>query len=60
MQSLANPDKYGLNGSDEHHITAQGAANGDVYDNGSKITTNDAKTLQRYLLKLINELPEKK
>ena len=60
MQSLANPDKYGLNGSDEHHITAQGAANGDVYDNGSKITTNDAQTLQRYLLKLINELPEKK
>ena len=29
MQSLANPNKYGANGSDSHHITAQGLANAD-------------------------------
>ncbi|MCR4795999.1 MAG: glycoside hydrolase family 9 protein [Ruminococcus sp.] len=60
MQSLANPNKYGVNGTDDHHITAQGIANADVYDNGSKLTTNDAQTLQKYLLHIITELPEKK
>ncbi len=60
MQSLANPNKYGVNGTDKSHITEQGIANGDVYDNGSKLTTNDAQTLQKYLLHVITELPEKK
>lgn len=59
MQSLANPNKYGLEGSDETHITAQGVANADVYDNGTNLTPNDAQTIQRYLLKLIDKLPEK-
>ncbi|WP_028517013.1 glycoside hydrolase family 9 protein [Ruminococcus flavefaciens] len=60
MQSLANPNKYGVDGTDKSHITEQGIANGDVYDNGSKLTTNDAQTLQKYLLHVITELPEKK
>ena len=60
MQSLANPNKYGISGTDKSHITEQGIANGDVYDNGSKLTTNDAQTLQKYLLHVITELPEKK
>ena len=52
MQSLANPDKYGVNGTDSHHITSQGLSNGDV-DTGSKgLTSNDALEIQRYLLGL--------
>lgn len=50
MQSLANPDRYGVNGTDPHHITEQGTSNGDV-DTGSKgLTSNDALEIQRYLL----------
>ena len=30
MQSLANPNKFGINGTDEHHITEQGQRNADV------------------------------
>ena len=53
MQSLANPDKYGVNGTDAHHITSQGQSNGDV-DSGSKgLTSNDALEIQRYLLGLV-------
>ena len=53
MQSLANPDKYGVNGTDSHHITSQGQSNGDV-DSGSKgLTSNDALEIQRYLLGLV-------
>ncbi|MCQ2468692.1 MAG: glycoside hydrolase family 9 protein [Ruminococcus sp.] len=58
MQSQANPDKFGLNGSDKSHITAQGNANADVYENGSGITNNDALSVQKYLLELIKSLPE--
>ncbi len=58
LQSLASPDKFGLNGSDENHITAQGQLNGDVYENGSGITAQDAGSIQKYMLKLISELPE--
>ena len=56
MQSLANPNKYGLSGSDKSHITAQGATNADVEGNNG-ITANDALTIQKYLLKLISSLP---
>ena len=50
MQSLANPSKYKL--------SAQAAANADVYQSGSGVTNNDAQTLQKYLLGLVKELPE--
>ena len=59
MQSIANPDRYGINGSEATHITAQGKKNGDVYENGSDITSNDALSIQKYRLKIISELPEK-
>ena len=58
MQSIANPDKYGINGSEPTHITSQGKLNGDVYENGSDITSNDALSIQKYRLNLISELPE--
>ncbi len=50
MQSLANPNKYKLNGS--------GIYNADVYEAGSGITSNDALTIQKYLLGLVKTLPE--
>lgn len=58
MQSLANPDKYGLNGTDENHITEQGTANADV-EGGDGMTVNDALAIQKYLLELIPSLPVK-
>ena len=57
MQSLANPNKYGLNGSSDRHITEQGTANGDVEGGGNGITSNDALAIQRYLLNLVRSLP---
>ena len=57
MQSLANPDKYGINGSDERHITTQGLANADVNETGDGVTTGDAQVIQAYLLNIIAKLP---
>ncbi len=48
MQALANPDKYGENGTSEHHITAKGKANADM--NGDGLTVSDAQTIQKSLL----------
>ena len=59
MQSLANPNKYGINGSDVHHITETGYANSDVSGSNDGVTTGDAQAIQRYLLGLVKELPEK-
>jgi hypothetical protein len=59
MQALANPNKYGLNGSEKTHITAQGIKNADVVGNNG-MTTEDAGTIQRYLLHIIDELPVEK
>nr|AEV58835.1 scaffoldin C [Ruminococcus flavefaciens] len=56
MQSLANPNKYGLSGSDDKHITAQGQANADVDDSVKGITGGDALKIQQWLLKSISEL----
>ncbi len=50
MQSFANPNKYGINGTDKTHITAQGEKNGDMDGNG--ITNADALAIQKDLLKL--------
>ena len=59
MQSLSNPDKYGVDGTDATHITKQGLKNGDVSGNGDGITNNDALAIQKYKLNLIDSLPEK-
>ncbi|WP_024861368.1 glycoside hydrolase family 9 protein [Ruminococcus flavefaciens] len=57
MQSLANPNKYGLNGSDRTHLTEQGQANADVHRRGNGVTSNDALAIQMKLLNLISSLP---
>ena len=60
MQSLSNPDKYGLNGSDPTHITEQGQLNADVYENGtSGITNEDALQIQKFKLELVKSLDPK-
>ena len=60
MQSLANPSKYGLEGTDKNKITAQGRANADVAGNGDGLTNADALAIQKYKLGLIPSLPETK
>lgn len=58
LQAIGNPDAYGLNGSDPTHITAQGLINGDVASRGDGLTSADAISIQRFILELVNELPE--
>ena len=57
MQSLANPDKYGTDGTAEKRLTAQGKLNGDVDLSVKGITTGDALAIQEYLLNKIDTLP---
>lgn len=52
MQSLANPDKYGGNGTAETHITEQGKKNADITGENDGITNADALAIQKKLLKL--------
>ena len=54
MQSICNPNKYGVSGTDEHHITEQGRKNGDVDKNG--LTNQDASSIQKHLLGIIADL----
>ncbi|MBP5430865.1 MAG: glycoside hydrolase, partial [Ruminococcus sp.] len=56
MQSLANPNKYGLGGTDAKAITAQGQANADVDTSSAGITANDALRIQEFLLHKISSL----
>lgn len=48
MQALANPNRYGLFGTAEHHLTEQGELNGDM--NGDGLTLGDAQAIQLMLL----------
>ena len=48
MQALANPNKYGIDGTAEHHLTEQGKFNGDM--DGDGITVGDTQTIQCKLL----------
>ena len=50
MQSLANPNKYGINGSDSKHITEKGEKNADVDTTAKGLTSNDALRIQEFLL----------
>ena len=59
LQSQSNPDKYGVNGTAEGHITSQGEKNADCTGDGDGVTASDALAIQRYILKLIDFLPEK-
>ena len=56
MQALANPQKYGINGSSDKHITEQGIINGDVDDAAAGLTNNDALMIQKFLLGIIEKL----
>ncbi|MBP5579051.1 MAG: cellulase family glycosylhydrolase [Ruminococcus sp.] len=56
MQALANPNKYGLNGTDPKHMTEEGAANADV-EGGNGLSNNDAQAIQMYLLGKYSKLP---
>ena len=57
MQSIANPAKFGENGTDENHITPKGSANADCCNVGDGVTNKDALAIQKYKLQLIKELP---
>ena len=52
MQSLANPAEFGIEGTDEHHITEQGKKNADITGENDGITNADALAIQKKLLKL--------
>ena len=56
MQSLANPNKYGLLGTSNTHIRKSGLIRGDVDTSTAGLTSNDALFIQRYLLKKIPTL----
>ena len=58
LQSVGNPEKYGIKGSEETHITAKGINNGDVFSRGDGLTSQDALSIQKYTLYLIDKLPE--
>ena len=58
LQSQANPDKYGVSGTDKDHITAQGMINADCSGSGDGVTAKDALAIQKYLLDLITLLEE--
>ncbi|MBP5580024.1 MAG: dockerin type I repeat-containing protein [Ruminococcus sp.] len=53
MQALANPNKYGIDGTAEHHLTEQGKLSGDM--DGDGLTVGDALAIQRKLLGLKDE-----
>ncbi|WP_081373570.1 leucine-rich repeat protein [Ruminococcus flavefaciens] len=50
MQSLANPNKYGVTGTDKNHITSAGLSNASVVNNNGSVTNNDAVKIQLFLL----------
>ncbi len=56
MQALANPNKYGVNGSHENHLTQQGAENSDVDTEVKGLTVGDALKIQKYLLGIEKDL----
>lgn len=67
MQNIANPNKFGLNGTDELHITSDGLANADVAGDpdgaatkkdmgGDGVSALDALKIQKKCLSLIDEL----
>ena len=58
MQSLSNPDKYGLKGTDPTHITEDGMKNADCYNVGDGVTNQDALAVQKFKLSIISSLPE--
>ena len=56
MQALANPNKYGLEGTEKTHITEMGWRWADVDLSSKGVTANDALRIQEYLLKKVAKL----
>lgn len=50
MQSIANPGKFGVNGTDKNRITEQGSKNADITGNNDGVTNADALAVQKKLL----------
>lgn len=57
LQAIGNPDAYGVNGTDDTHITEQGMKNADCFNNGDGITTSDAIAVQKLIVGLVTALP---
>jgi len=57
MQYIANPSKYGLEGTDETHMTEAGKVLADCESIGNGVTNSDALAIQMYILKLFDKLP---
>lgn len=55
LQASSKPDEYGVDGTNENHITEFGITNADVYETGSGITPQDALEIQKYLLKIVSD-----
>ena len=56
IQCLANPDRYGLRGSDSTAMTLQGYYNADVDVSTLGLTVDDAVKIQEYLLEKVMNL----
>lgn len=57
LQSVGNPEKYGIKGTDPTHITEKGIKNADVTGMEDGLTSMDALAIQKFTLYLIDELP---
>lgn len=61
MQDYLNPKKYGVKGTSADKITAKGEINADVENNGNGLDLKDALLVQKFSIKLIDDLtPAKK
>lgn len=58
MQCVSNPDQYSVIGKAKGHITEKGYKNADVYSIGDGVTSKDALSIQKYMLKMLKSLPE--
>lgn len=58
LQSISNPDAFGVYGSNPTHITEQGMKNADCSNVGDGVTGSDALAIQKLSLGLIKVLPE--
>ncbi|MCQ2459750.1 MAG: SH3 domain-containing protein [Ruminococcus sp.] len=52
MQSISNPSKYSIYGTDTTHITEQGMKNADCDGSKDGVTNADASAIQKYVLGL--------
>ena len=57
MQSIANNDAYGVDGTEDSHLTQEGLINADCYIPGSGLTNMDAYYIQCLLIRTVKSLP---